>query len=102
MILGLFLLGLLAYFVIKYLRSLDEIKKGVAKIKDGELDYEMKNLPFRDLNHLKDGIQDMSEGLQASVDKMLKAERMKTEFSCKSNPLYEYLDYVKESYFTEN
>ena len=29
-------------------------------------------------------------------------ERMKTEFSCKSNPLYEYLDYIKESYFTEN
>lgn len=100
MILGLFLLGLLAYFVIKYLRSLDEIKKGVAKIKDGELDYEMKNLPFKDLNHLKDGIQDMSEGLQASVDKMLKAERMKTELITNvshdlKTPLTSIISYTK-------
>ena len=67
------------YVVLKYFNSLNRIKKGVDKIRDGELDFKIDEVKFKDLRKLKDGINDISDGLQASVDKTLKAEKMKTE-----------------------
>ena len=76
---GVVLFVILAYISSKYLISLNKIKVGVQKIKNGELDYKIEKLCFLDLNLLKDGINDISNGLQASVNKTLKAERLKTE-----------------------
>lgn len=74
---GLFVV--VGYIVIKYFNVLNNIKEGVDKIKNGDIDYKISPTRFKDLNHLKDGINDISNGLQASVSKTLKAERMKTE-----------------------
>ena len=78
-LMGVILFVVMAYFVTKYMHSLSKIKTGVQKIRNGELDYKIEHLPYKDLNHLKDGINDISTGLQASVNKTLKAERLKTE-----------------------
>lgn len=78
-LIGFILFLLVGYFVMVYLNSLNKIKMGVDKIRDGDLDYKIDSIYFKDLNHLKDGINDISSGLQASVHKTLKAERLKTE-----------------------
>ena len=97
---GVLLFVVLGYFVARYLNSLDKIKKGVREIREGEIAYKIENLPFRDLNILKDGIQEMSEGLKASVSKVLKAERLKTELITNvshdlKTPLTSIISYTK-------
>ena len=78
-IVGIILFLIVSYGVMNYLVSLNRIKEGVNKIRNGELDYKIDKIKYKDLDMLKDGINDISNGLQASVNKTLKAERMKTE-----------------------
>ncbi len=78
-IVGIILFLIVSYGVMNYLVSLNRIKEGVNKIRNGELDYKIDKIKYKDLDMLKDGINDISSGLQASVNKTLKAERMKTE-----------------------
>lgn len=99
-VMGFILFLLVGYFVIKYYNSLNKIKEGVTKIRNGDLNYKIDNLTFKDLNNLKDGINDMSSGLQASVSKTLKAERLKTELITNvshdlKTPLTSIISYTK-------
>jgi len=99
-IMGVILFVVVGYFVMKYFNSLSRIKDGVDEIRNGNLDYKIDNIPFKDLNNLKDGINDMSSGLQASVSKTLKAERMKTELITNvshdlKTPLTSIISYTK-------
>lgn len=100
MILAVILFIIVAYFVIKYLNSLNMIKVGVNKIRNGDLNYKIEPLCFKDLNGLKEGINDISSGLQASVTKTLKAERLKTELITNvshdlKTPLTSIINYTK-------
>ncbi len=97
---GFVLFIIVGYFVMKYFNSLNRIKVGVNKMRDGDLDYKIEDILFNDLNHLKDGINDMSKGLQLSVNKTLKAERMKTELITNvshdlKTPLTSIISYTK-------
>ena len=74
---GLFLF--VAYFVMRYLNDLDKIKKGICNIKEGDIDYKIGEVFYKDLNMMKDNINDISVGLKESLNQSLKAERLKTE-----------------------
>lgn len=89
-----------ATIAIRYFNALNRIKKGVSHIRNGELDYKIEDIKFRDLDELKDGINDISDGLQVAVNKTLKAERLKTELITNvshdlKTPLTSIINYTK-------
>lgn len=99
-LIGLVLFVVLGYFVMMYLNNLYEIKIGVEKIKSGDINHKIKTLTFKDLDHLKDGINDMSNGIQESIEQALKAERLKTELITNvshdlKTPLTSIINYTK-------
>lgn len=69
-----------ASFVLAYrTKDLDEIKKGVSEIKNGNLTYKIAEIKSEDLKLLSYDINDIADGLDKSVSDKLKAERLKTE-----------------------
>lgn len=99
-LIGFILFVVLGYFVMMYLNNLYEIKIGVEKIKSGDINHKIKTLTFKDLDHLKDGINDMSNGIQESIEQALKAERLKTELITNvshdlKTPLTSIINYTK-------
>ena len=74
------LLFLFASFVIAYrAKDLDEIKKGVAEVRNGNVAYKIPELKSEDMKALATNINDIAKGLDESVSAKVKAERMKTE-----------------------
>lgn len=99
-VMGFILFLVASYFVIKYLNTLNRIKEGVNNIRNGDLNYKIEDVPFKDLSNLKEGINDMSSGLKESVNKTLKAERLKTELITNvshdlKTPLTSIINYTK-------
>ena len=71
-------LGFLIYFV-KKLGYLNEIMKGVHKIKEGELNYKIEEKNDIYFSSLANDINNISEGLENSIEQRIKSERMKSE-----------------------
>ncbi len=78
-ILGVIAFGVLCYIFIKRANELEEIRSGASAVRNGDLTYKIPELKHEDLRTLAQDINDITSGLDRSVAKTLKAERMKTE-----------------------
>lgn len=69
-----------ACFVVAYrAKDLDEIKKGVSEVRNGNVAYKIPEVRCQDLKALAANINDIAQGLDESVAAKVKAERLKTE-----------------------
>ena len=69
-----------ASFVVAYrAKDLDEIKKGVSEVRNGNVAYKIPELKSEDMKTLATNINDIAKGLDESVSAKVKAERLKTE-----------------------
>lgn len=69
-----------ASFVVAYrAKDLDEIKKGVSEVRNGNVAYKIPELKSEDMKTLAANINDIAKGLDESVSAKVKAERLKTE-----------------------
>ncbi|MBE7029415.1 MAG: HAMP domain-containing histidine kinase [Ruminococcaceae bacterium] len=67
-------------FVVAYrAKDLDEIKKGVSEVRNGNVTYKIPELKSEDMKTLATNVNDIVEGLDEAVSAKVKAERMKTE-----------------------
>ncbi len=73
----LFLFG--AFVVVYRAKDIDEIKKGVSEVRNGNVTYKIPELKSEDMKELAANINDIAKGLDESVSAKVKAERMKTE-----------------------
>lgn len=76
------------------------IKKGVAEIKNGDLSYRIENIPEGVFYQLAEDINSIGEGMEASLEDKLKAERMKSELITNvshdlKTPLTSIISYTK-------
>jgi len=74
------LLFCFACFIVAYrAKDLDEIKKGVREVRNGNVAYKIPELKCEDMKALASSINDIAKGLDESVGAKVKAERLKTE-----------------------
>ena len=78
-IIGVMLFGFSAFLVARRSGDLDEIKKGVSEVRNGNVAYKIPELRCEDMKALAANINDIAMGLDASVAAQVKAERLKTE-----------------------
>lgn len=75
---GMWIIGV--YYLSQFSRKLESIQTGVAKVRGGELSYQIPTDSSKGvLNQLAKDINSMSEGLEHAVEDMVKSERLKTE-----------------------
>lgn len=82
------------------MNDFNRIKKQVHEIKNGNLKIGTKSIYFKDLDQLQNDVNELSNGLQSSVEKSIKAERMKTELITNvshdlKTPLTSIISYTK-------
>ena len=69
-----------ACFVVSYrAKDIDEIRKGVSEVRNGNVAYKIPELKSEDMKVLAANINDIAKGLDESVSAKVKAERLKTE-----------------------
>ncbi|MBQ7921431.1 MAG: HAMP domain-containing histidine kinase [Clostridia bacterium] len=69
-----------ACFVVAFrAKDLDEIKKGVSEVRNGNVAYKIPELKSDDMKAMAVNINDIAKGLDESVSAKVKAERLKTE-----------------------
>jgi len=78
-IIGVLLFGFAAFVVARRSVDLDEVKKGVSEVRNGNVAYKIPELRCEDMKALAANINDIAMGLDKSVSAKVKAERMKTE-----------------------
>ena len=78
-IIGVLLFGFAAFVVARRSADLDEVKKGVSEVRNGNVAYKIPELRCEDMKALAANINDIAMGLDESVSAKVKAERMKTE-----------------------
>lgn len=78
-IIGVLLFGFAAFVVARRSADLDEIKKGVGEVRNGNVSYKIPGLKCDDMKALAVNVNDIAMGLDESVAAKVKAERMKTE-----------------------
>ena len=78
-IIGVLLFGFAAFVVARRSSDLDEVKKGVSEVRNGNVAYKIPELRCEDMKALAANINDIAMGLDESVSAKVKAERMKTE-----------------------
>ncbi|MCR8743761.1 HAMP domain-containing sensor histidine kinase [Romboutsia lituseburensis] len=69
----------LAYLLIKKLAYLSDIIEGTENIKNGNLSYKIEVKDNDNFTTLAQNINNIGEGLENSIDKQLRSERMKSE-----------------------
>ena len=77
--LGIILFGFASFVIAYRIKDLDEIKKGVTNVRNGNVAYKIPELKSEDLRRLATDINDIAKGLDESVSARVKAERLKTE-----------------------
>ncbi|WP_052356818.1 HAMP domain-containing sensor histidine kinase [[Clostridium] dakarense] len=93
----------LAFFIIYTLKTLayaSEIIEGTEKIKKGDLNYKIPVKGNDNFTVLAQNINNIGEGLEKSIDKQLKSERMKSELITNvshdlKTPLTSIINYVE-------
>lgn len=68
-----------AVFIAFRMNDLDEIKKGVFMVRNGNVSYKIPEPRSADMKMLASNINDIAKGLDESVSAKVKAEKMKTE-----------------------
>lgn len=76
---GVLLCGFAAFVLAYRARDIDEIKKGVSEVRNGNVAYKIPELKCEDMKALAVNINDIAMGLDQSVAAKVKAERLKTE-----------------------
>ena len=76
---GIALFGFASFFIAHRSKDIDEIKKGVSEVRNGNIAYKIPELKSEDMKALATNINDIAKGLDESVSAKVKAERMKTE-----------------------
>ncbi len=71
------LLGI--YMLAGKLSDFDKIQDGIFKIKGGNLDYKIEGVSGDVMGNIAEAVNSIGDGLSASVEKAVKAERMKSE-----------------------
>lgn len=66
-------------FVNKRLIGFNNLKNGIEKIKNGELNHKITDCPDGVIGVMAENINTIGDGLQKSLDREVKAERMKSE-----------------------
>lgn len=66
-------------FAAKRLIGFERIKEGIEKIKDGDLNHKIEDCGEGVIGVMADNINSIGEGLQKSLERQVKAERMKSE-----------------------
>ncbi len=79
LVLGVLLFGSACFVVAYRAKDLDEIKKGVSEVRNGNVTYKIPELKCEDMKALADNVNDIAKGLDESVSAKIKAERLKTE-----------------------
>ena len=79
LIVGILLLGFACFVLACRAKDLDEIKKGVSEVRNGNVAYKIPEPMCGDMKTLTSNINDLAKGLDESVSAKVKAERMKTE-----------------------
>ena len=92
-------LWFLIYFVNK-LGYLNEIMKGVYRIKEGEINYKIEEKNDIYFSSLANDINNISQGLENSIEQRIKSERMKSELITNvshdlKTPLTSIINYVE-------
>ena len=92
--------GAAVFLLSRKARELDELRKGAAAIRKGDLGYRLPELRCAEYQKLGEDLQAIGEGLQNSVSEKLKAERMKTELITNvshdlKTPLTSMINYVQ-------
>ena len=78
-IIGVLLFGFATFVVARRSADLDEIKKGVGEVRNGNVAYKIPELKCEDMKALAVNVNDIAMGLDESVAAKVKAERLKTE-----------------------
>ncbi len=78
-VLGILLFGFATFVVACRAKDLDEVKKGVSEVRNGNVAYKIPELKSEDMKALAANINGIAKGLDESVSAKVKAERMKTE-----------------------
>jgi len=79
LLLGVVLFGLACFVIAVRAKDLDEIKKGVSEVRNGNVAYKIPEVRCQDLKALASNVNDIAQGLDESVSAKVKAERLKTE-----------------------
>lgn len=66
-------------FVSRRLRGFEELQRGIAKIKNGDLNYKIEHCPQGVLAAMAEDVNTIGEGLVQSLENEIKSERMKSE-----------------------
>lgn len=75
--LAVFVIGVIM-FVAKRLVGFENLKNGIDKIKNGDLNHKITDCPDGVIGQMADNINTIGEGLQKSLEREVKAERMKS------------------------
>ncbi len=79
LILGI-VLFLFACFTLSYwIKDLEEIKKGVVEVRNGNVTYQIPEVKCKDMKELAKNVNEIATGLDETVVAKVKAERMKSE-----------------------
>ncbi|MBE6670528.1 MAG: HAMP domain-containing histidine kinase [Ruminococcaceae bacterium] len=74
------LVFIFACFVVSYrAKDLDEVKKGISEVRNGNVSYKIPELKCEDMRSLGASINDIAKGFDESVSAKVRAERMKSE-----------------------
>ena len=79
LLLGILLFGGACFVVACRAKDLDQIKKGVSEVRNGNVAYKIPEVRCQDLKGLAANVNDIAQGLDESVSAKVKAERLKTE-----------------------
>ncbi|MBR7160847.1 MAG: HAMP domain-containing histidine kinase [Clostridia bacterium] len=74
-----FLFGAACFIAAYRSKDLDEVKKGVGEIRNGNVSYKIPELHCEDMKALALNVNGIAKGLDESVAAQVKAERLKTE-----------------------
>lgn len=67
------------WFVTKRLIGFNNLKNGIEKIKNGDLNHKITDCPYGVIGVMADNINTIGDGLQKSLENEVRAERMKSE-----------------------
>ena len=76
---GVWLFAFACAFIAYRSKDLDEVKKGVSQVRNGNAAYKIPEPKCSDMKGLAENINDIARGIDEAVAAKVKAERMKTE-----------------------
>lgn len=93
-------MGVFTWYIVKNLSYLAQIMDGAQKIKNGDLHYKIDIEGYNSFTDLAENINNISEGLEKSIDKQLRSERLRSELITNvshdlKTPLTSIINYIE-------